>query len=138
MISQLGRRFPALCVAAVVVAVCCAAAAQATTPPTRSKTTLTGTWTGSYSGAFTGTFRFTWGQTGSKLAGRIHLSNPAGNYGISGSVGRDGGIQFGVVGAGATYKGSVSGTSMSGTYTSPQGNGSWSAHKLVIRKRPKK
>ena len=132
MISQLGRKLPAMC-AALVVAVCCAAAAHATTP-TRSGG-LTGTWAGSYSGAFSGTFRFTWGQTGTKLAGTIHLSNPAGSYPISGSVGRNGGIQFGVVGAGATYKGTVSGTSMSGTYKSPQGSGSWSAHKLVIRKR---
>ncbi len=116
------------------LAVCFTAAALATTPPTRS--TLAGTWTGSYSGAFAGTFRFTWAQTGTKLRGTIHLSNPVGNYGISGFVGRKGGIQFGVVGAGATYKGTVSGTSMSGTYKSPQGGGSWSAHKLSLRKKP--
>lgn len=118
----------------VFLAVCCTAAAIAATPPTRS--TLAGTWAGSYGGAFAGTFRFTWTQTGSRLKGSIHLSNPAGNYGISGLVGRNGAIQFGVVGAGATYKGTVSGKSMSGSYTSPQGGGSWSAHKLVVRKRP--
>lgn len=118
----------------VFLAVCCTAAATAATPPTRS--TLAGTWAGSYGGAFAGTFRFTWTQTGSRLKGSIHLSNPAGNYGISGLVGRNGAIQFGVVGAGATYKGTVSGKSMSGSYTSPQGGGSWSAHKLVVRKRP--
>jgi hypothetical protein len=116
-----------------LLAVCCTAAAFAATPPTRS--TLAGTWAGSYSGAFAGTFRFTWTQTGTKLKGTIHLSSPAGNYGISGFVGRNGAIQFGVVGAGATYKGSVSGTSMSGTYKSPQGGGSWSAHKLNLRKK---
>jgi hypothetical protein len=116
------------------LAVCFTAAALATTPPTRS--TLAGTWTGSYSGAFAGTFRFTWAQTGTKLKGTIHLSNPVGNYGISGLVGRKGAIQFGVVGAGATYKGTVSGSSMSGTYKSPQGSGSWSAHKLSLRKKP--
>ena len=115
------------------LAVCCTAAAFAATP---TRSTLAGTWAGSYSGAFAGTFRFTWTQTGTKLRGTIHLSNPAGNYGISGSVGRNGAIQFGVVGAGATYKGSVSGTSMSGTYKSPQGGGSWSAHKLNLRKKP--
>jgi hypothetical protein len=116
------------------LAVCCTAAAIAATPPTRS--TLAGTWAGSYSGAFAGTFRFTWTQTGARLKGTIHLSNPVGNYGISGAVGRKGAIQFGVVGAGATYKGTVSGSSMSGTYKSPQGGGSWSAHKLVLRKKP--
>jgi len=115
------------------LAVCCTAAALAATP---TSSTLAGTWTGSYSGAFAGTFRFTWTQTGSKLRGTIHLSNPVGNYGISGLVGRNGAIQFGVVGAGATYKGTVSGASMSGSYKSPQGGGSWSAHKLSLRKKP--
>lgn len=117
---------------AALVAVCCAAVASATLP---TRTSLGGTWTGSYSGAFAGTFRFTWKQTGTTLAGTIHLSDPAGNYGLNGHVGRKGAIQFGVVGAGATYTGTVSGTSMSGSYRSPQGDGSWSAHKLVIRKK---
>jgi hypothetical protein len=117
----------------VCVAVCCTAAALAATP---TRSTLAGTWSGSYSGAFAGTFRFTWTQTGTKLVGTIHLSNPAGKYGLTGSVGRKGAIQFGVVGAGATYTGTVSGTSMSGSYKSPQGGGSWSAHKLNLRKKP--
>jgi len=134
---QFGRRLPILWLAALL-AVCCTATAIGATPPTRSTSTLPGTWVGSYSGAFAGTFRFTWAQTGSKLHGSIHLSNPVGSYGISGFVGRDGGVQFGVVGAGATYKGSVSGNSMSGTYKSPQGTGSWSAHKLVVRPKKKK
>ena len=132
---QLGRkttRSLALSVVALLAAVCTATAVA--TLPTRS--TLAGTWVGSYSGAFAGTFRFTWTQTGTKLRGSIHLSNPVGNYGISGFVGRKGAIQFGVVGAGATYTGSVSGTSMSGSYKSPQGTGSWSAHKLSLRKKP--
>lgn len=133
---HLGRRFAALWIVAVV-AVCCTSAALGTTPPTRSTSTLPGTWVGSYSGAFSGTFRFTWAQTGTKLHGTIHLSNPVGNYGISGFVSRGGGVQFGVVGAGATYTGTVgsTGKSMSGSYKSPQGNGSWSAHKLVLRKK---
>jgi hypothetical protein len=116
----------------VALLVVCTATAIAATP---KRTSLAGTWVGSYSGAFSGTFRFTWAQNGSKLTGRIHLSSPVGNYGITGVAGRGGGIQFGVVGAGATYKGSVSGNSMSGTYKSPQGGGSWSAHKLVLRKK---
>jgi len=132
---QLGRRLlraiPVLSVVALL-AVCCTAAAAATVP---TRTNLPGTWVGSYSGAFAGTFRLTWALTNSKLTGSIHLSNPVGKYGINGSVGRKGGIQFGVVGAGATYTGSVSGNSMSGSYKSPQGNGTWSAHKLVLRKK---
>lgn len=124
----------ALC-AAVLLAVCCTATAIATTPPTRSTSTLPGTWIGSYSGAFTGTFRLTWTQTGSNLTGSIHLSSPVGKYAIGGKVGKSGGIEFGVVGAGATYTGSVSGNSMSGRYKSPQGGGSWSAHKLILRKK---
>ena len=43
------------------------------------------------------------------------LSNPRGTYPINGSV-KGSAIMFGAVGAGATYTGSVSGTSMSGRY----------------------
>ena len=39
-------------------------------------------------------------------------------------------IQFGTVGSSAiTYTGTVSGNSMSGSYQTPGGGGSWSAHK---------
>ena len=38
-------------------------------------------------------------------------------------------IKFGAVSVGAKYKGKVQGRSMSGTWTSPQGGGSWSATK---------
>lgn len=135
MHSRLGRRalraIPVLSIAALLAV--CSTVASASTVPTRSN--LPGTWVGSYSGAFAGTFRLTWALTNSRLTGSIHLSNPVGKYGISGSVGRKGGIQFGVVGAGATYTGTVSGNSMSGSYKSPQGGGSWSAHKLVLRKK---
>ena len=41
----------------------------------------------------------------------------------------NGKIKFGAVSVGAKYKGKVRGTSMSGTWTSPQGGGSWSATK---------
>ena len=115
-----------LCVAALV-AICYCASASAAVPSTRSA--LAGTWSGKYSGAFSGTFTLRWTQSGSKLNGSITLSNPRGKYGITGSVLRGGGIRFGVVDVGATYTGSVSGKSMSGTYKSPQGGGSWSAKK---------
>ena len=89
---------------------------------------LAGTWSGRYSGAFSGTFTLRWTQSGSRLRGSIVLSNPGGRYGITGSVhGRA--IKFGAVGAGATYTGSVSGKSMSGSYKTPQGGGKWSARK---------
>jgi hypothetical protein len=89
---------------------------------------LSGTWSGSYHGAAEGTFTLTWQQSGSELTGTIDLSD-TGTSDISGSVnGSD--IHFGTLGGGAiTYSGSVSGDSMSGSYTSPIGNGSWTATK---------
>jgi hypothetical protein len=125
----LGRKvalaIPVLAVVALV-AICCSAAiaARGASSPPR----LAGTWSGSYSGAYTGTFTLHWRLTNSSLHGSITLSNPQGKYGITGSV-RGSAIHFGVVGAGATYTGSVSGKSMSGKYKTPAGGGSWSAHK---------
>lgn len=89
---------------------------------------LAGTWSGSYSGAYSGTFTLKWRQSGSDLTGHIKLSNPNGSYICTGHV-HNGSIRFGVVAAGASYKGTVSGSSMSGTYTTLHGGGSWSAHK---------
>jgi ABC-type phosphate transport system substrate-binding protein len=125
------RRLPVLWVAALLALACCstalaAASASSSTPPTRS--TLAGKWTGHYSGAFSGHFTINWKKRGSALYGHITLSSPQGTYGISGSV-NDGKIKFGAVSVGAKYKGHVRGTSMSGTWTSPQGGGSWSASK---------
>jgi hypothetical protein len=99
-------------------------------PPTKAVKVLFlgGTWTGSYSGAFTGTFTIHWRQRKSYLGGSIVLSNPSGKYTINGKV-HGLSIKFGAVGAGATYTGSVSGTSMSGHYQSPEGGGTWSAQK---------
>jgi hypothetical protein len=107
------------------------AAAAPAVDQTHSKkhhSTLAGTWSGQYSGAFSGTFTLHWTQSGSRLHGTITLSNPHGKYGINGSV-HGKAIAFGAVGVGATYTGSVSGTSMSGSYKSPQGGGKWSAQK---------
>jgi len=89
---------------------------------------VAGTWSGEYSGAFSGHFTLHWTQSGSSLNGSIVLSYPSGTYGINGSV-HGSAITFGAVGVGATYTGSLSGTSMSGTYNSPKGGGPWSAHK---------
>ena len=123
------RRILVLWVAALLAV--CGSATAAAAVSSQAKLKLGGTWTGQYSGAFTGTFTLHWRQTKSQLHGTITLSSPGGTYGISGGVVKGTAIKFGVVNAGATYTGSVSGsgTSMSGTYKSPQGGGRWSAKK---------
>lgn len=74
---------------------------------------LAGTWSGRYGGAFSGTFKLHWKQSGARLSGSIALSNPHGTYTVTGSVSGTA-IRFGAVGAGATYTGSVSGSTMWG------------------------
>jgi hypothetical protein len=91
---------------------------------------LTGTWNGQYGGSYQGTFVLHWHQSGPKLSGSIHISNPASSLPIRGSV-AGGSIQFGTVGSYAiTYSGTVSGNSMSGSYKvgGAQG-GNWNAAK---------
>lgn len=128
--SRRGTRGAILWLAAVVAACCSAAVAVGSAGSTPR---LAGTWSGRYSGAVSGTFTLTWTETRSRLKGTIHLSQPAGTYGISGLI-TNSGIRFGAVKVGATYKGSVTGLrTMSGTWTSPQGGGSWSAHKLLTQ-----
>ncbi len=101
-----------------------------TTAPTTAVATsgLSGTWSGQYSGAYQGTFILIWQQSGSDLSGTINLSTdgtPSVNGTVSGSS-----IRFGTVGSSAiTYTGTVSGNSMSGSYQTPGGGGSWSASK---------
>jgi len=90
---------------------------------------LSGTWSGKYSGAYAGKFNLNWTQSSSRLTGRITLSDPASTLPINGSV-NGGTIKFGTVGSVAiTYSGTVSGNSMSGSYQTPTGAGSWSAGK---------
>ena len=107
-----------------------------TTPPasssggssTQASGDLSGNWVGGYTGTFSGTFSLNWNQTGSKLAGTIHLST-AGTVPVNGSV-NGSKITFGTVGSTAiTYTGTVSGTSMSGTYSTPSGGGNWTGHR---------
>ena len=127
---RITRRLPALWIGAGLALACCTTAMAATTahhaPQPKSK--LAGKWTGSYSGAVSGHFTIHWKQNGSVLHGHITLSSPSGTYGISGSV-KKGKIKFGAVSVGAKYKGTFKGKSMSGSWTSPQGGGSWSASK---------
>ena len=128
---RISQRLPALCIAALVALACggtALAAASASRSHAATTSGLAGKWKGHYSGAVSGHFTIHWKKTGSRLRGTITLSNPSGRYGISGSVTK-GKIKFGAVSVGAKYKGKVRGASMSGTWTSPQGDGSWSATK---------
>jgi len=109
--------------------------AAATTTATPTSTTATassgvsGKWSGQYSGAYSGTFELNWQQSGSTLSGTIKLSNPGSTEQINGTV-NGSAIKFGTVGGpGITYTGSVSGSSMSGSYQTPGGGGPWSANK---------
>jgi hypothetical protein len=106
------------------------ASTPASTPPASSSSSdgaLSGKWSGTYGGAYSGTFTLNWTESDSKLSGTIDLST-AGTSSVTGTV--DGGsIKFGTVGGPAiTYTGSVSGSSMSGSYNTPGGGGTWSAH----------
>ena len=128
---RITRRLPALWVAALLALACCGtalAAASASSSHDSSSSSLAGKWKGHYSGAVSGHFTIRWQQTGMRLHGTITLSNPSGKYGIGGSV-RKGKIKFGAVSVGAKYTGSVRRASMSGTWTSPEGGGTWSAMK---------
>ena len=140
---SLRRRLPLLSLALPVsaaITICCSSAiATAASSPTASASAskvraaggpLSGTWSGKYSGAYHGTFTLQWKQSGSLLSGTIKLStNPNSKPSIKGTV-HGSTIRFGTVGSAAiTYSGSVSGKSMSGSYHTPGGGGSWSAHK---------
>lgn len=128
---RITRRLSALWIAAILGLACSGmaiAAASASSSHVAINSKLAGKWKGHYSGAVSGHFTIHWKQTGSLLTGTITLSNPKGKYAIGGSV-HKGKIKFGAVTVGAKYKGKVKGKSMSGTWTSPEGGGSWSAHK---------
>lgn len=112
------------------------AAASATTSPTA--TGLTGAWPGEWQNttpdASRGTFRIQWTQSGSALSGTITitgtpcLTGGSINGSLSGSA-----LNFGVVTGQSqvSYTGTVSGNTMSGTYTTSCGNaqGTWKATK---------
>ena len=100
----------------------------ATTP--KADSALSGTWSGQYTGSYNGTFTVRWHQSGSRLHGTIHISNPSNTLPINGIV--DGSaIRFGTLGSTViTYSGTVSGRSMSGTYKVNGGSGGpWNASK---------
>jgi len=122
-----------LSVTALSAATAAASAAAATTTVRTSAVAvaggLSGTWSGRYSGADNGTFILTWTQSGKELSGTIKISSPPHKYLVKGTVSGSS-IRFGTLGGGSiTYTGSVSGSSMSGTYHAPNGNGTWRATK---------
>ncbi len=108
------------------------AAATTTTTSTAaasSESGLSGQWKGQYNGAYNGTFVLNWQQSGSSLTGKITISAPLSTLKVNGTL-HGSSITFGTVGSLAiTYTGTVSGTSMSGSYSTPGGGGSWSATK---------
>ena len=103
-------------------------ASPASSAPAAAAGALTGKWSGQYSGSYQGTFVLHWRQSGSKLGGTIAISNPPSTLAIHGSV-TGGTIKFGTVGSLAiTYTGTVSGSSMSGTYhVGNASGGPWSS-----------
>lgn len=109
--------------------------APSATPTTSAAASgLSGTWSGSYAGAFSGTFQLTWTQTGNNLNGTINLSTSPGDTPLSGTL-NGSTITFGTVGSTAiTYTGTVSGSSMSGSYQVQGGpvsaGGTWKATKM--------
>jgi hypothetical protein len=109
-----------------------ASAPASSAPAAAAATGLSGTWKGQYSGGYAGTFHLTWRQSGSRLSGTIRLSAPPTTLPINGRV-QGGSISFGTLGSLAiTYSGTVSGSSMSGTYqvhANGSTGGSWSAAK---------
>jgi hypothetical protein len=125
---RIPRSLPALWIAALLALTCCGTALAVASSHAATRSNLAGKWKGNYGGAVSGHFTIHWKQTGLRLHGTITLSSPSGTYGIGGSVSK-GKIKFGAVSVGAKYKGKVRGTSMSGTWTSPQGGGTWSATK---------
>ena len=93
---------------------------------------LSGNWSGTYGGTYHGTFTLHWTETGTRLHGSIKISyeGQSATTTVTGKL-NGSAISFGAVGPVGviSYTGSVSGSSMSGHYTTPKGGGSWSAHK---------
>jgi eukaryotic-like serine/threonine-protein kinase len=102
--------------------------ATTTATSTSEDNSLPGKWAGQYGGTYSGTFTLHWTQSGTALTGKITLSQ-AGTLALNGKV-NGSHIEFGTVGGpGITYTGTVSGDTMSGHYSTPNGGGTWSAHK---------
>jgi hypothetical protein len=104
-------------------------AGQSSTTALARAGALSGAWSGQYSGSNSGTFKLNWQQSSSDLTGTIDISEVGGDLPITGKV-EGGGIRFGTVGGQAiSYAGTVSGNSMSGTWSDAAGHGNWNATK---------
>ena len=103
--------------------------ASATPSSAPASVDVSGTWKGQYSGPFNGTFTLQWTQSGNDVNGNIQLSSPPDNLRINGTL-TGSSISFGAVGV-VTYSGTISGNSMSGSYTDVANGqqGQWSANK---------
>ncbi len=129
--SALRRPVPVAALLAVALAIFLSSATAALSA---SASSLTGSWSGTYGGTFSGTFKLNWTQTRSSLRGTITLTTKgqpgSAKTTVTGMLTRSG-IKFGTVGPVGviTYTGTVSGSSMSGRYTTPKGGGSWRARK---------
>jgi hypothetical protein len=133
MTSRYSRLVVAALVASVTVTLAACSASSSTStgngktaPPSKHATSvasapktasvLSGRWSGQYSGSYNGTFKLRWRQSRSALHGMITISSPLSTLPINGTV-TGSSIKFGTVGSMAiTYTGTVSGTTMSGTY----------------------
>jgi hypothetical protein len=130
--SSRRRAFRLAAVASLAGALAVSLGAAGATAAVASASSLSGSWSGTYGGAYSGTFKLHWTQSASALRGSIWITYK-GQTDKTSVTGKLSGTQvrFGAVGpAGViTYTGSVSGSSMSGHYTTPNGGGGWSAHK---------
>jgi hypothetical protein len=84
-------------------------------PTTIPTLDLSGTWGGLCTGPFNGFCTITWTQTANALDGTFTLSSPPDNLHISGNL-KGSTISFGAVGV-ATFTGTLSASTMSGSYT---------------------
>jgi hypothetical protein len=98
-----------------------------------STTGLSGRWAGDYQqtspSASSGTFTIQWQQSGSDITGTITIPGTCSSCPISATL-NGSTVRFGLVAGGAiTYTGTVSGNSMSGTYSTTDGatKGTWKA-----------
>ena len=102
-------------------------ASTPTAPQAPPSLDVSGTWSGQYTGSLNGSFSLTWTQTAHALDGTITLSSSPDNLHISGNL-TGSTISFGAGGV-ATYIGTVSGGTMSGSYIDIANGktGSWTA-----------
>ena len=128
------RALPLAAVACLAGALAASLGGTGATAATKaSASNLSGSWSGTYGGSYSGTFKLHWTQSAATLRGSITITyqGESAKTTVTGKLtGTE--IRFGAVGPVGviTYTGSVSGSSMSGHYTTPKGGGSWSAHKI--------